>query len=339
MTLIVEQPYPNGLPQTAVLGFAPLGVGWHWTAGGTGRAGWDGSVAHLINTRLTVNASYHGGFWPEHKSGHVGCRTIIQWVVPTTKAAHSVAPASCWQYNANKSRTVQDLRFAEVRRILGAKSGDPNAGMIALAYAGMPADLERDLQCPVFRADVKNLADQLVAHPSTNLRPHFGHGWIQPLNRYEMDVSTNFIAMLYGEATTMPTGGDDMQFWKPVQQDWTTAVGTVFYDGDGTKKSFSIKTPIRSVAESSDGRWRLCKFGTESLVVDARGNDKEGPGLTPVSGSRIPASGFGWPPAPTAETVTVVKDASKEQIQEAFDDGTDAGVEAEQERLRILLGL
>lgn len=330
MSLVVEQPYPNGVPLSTVEGFAPAGVGWHWTAGGPGRTGWNGTVAHLINTRATVNASYHGGFWAEHAAGHVGCRTVIQWIVPTTKAAHSVHPPSCWQYNSSKSRTLQDARFAEVRRILGAKASDPNAGMLAIAYAGMPVDLERDLACPVFRADVQSLARQLVAHPATVERPHFGHGWIQPISRYEMDVATNFIALLYGESAPSPVLEDDMLFWKPVQQDWNTANGTVFYDGAGNKKVFTAAELVRSVAEDSTGRWRLVRYGAgEYLTVDARGSLKEGAGLTPIAGTRIPATGFGFPPP---ETVT----KTVEKIVEVPDPNA---VADERARIRAVLGV
>lgn len=206
MTLAVEEAYPDGVPQTAVSGWAPPGAAWHWDANSLGgRAGWESTVRHLVNTRTTVNASYHGGFWHEHDTE----RTVLQWIVPTTKAAHSIAPSQVFQYNANKDRATQDVRFAEVRRILAEKASDPNAGCLAIAYSGMPAGLQRDLQCPVFRADVQNLAQQLVGHPSVIDRPHFGHGWIQPITRYEMDVASDFIGLLYDEQE-----GDDMTHFR-----------------------------------------------------------------------------------------------------------------------------
>lgn len=338
MSLVVEQLYPAGVPQTAVYGFSPPGVGWHWTAGGAGRVGWNGSVAHLINTRGTVNASYHAGFWAEHVAGHVVCKTIVQWIVPTTKAAHSVAPSQCWQYNAAKDRTRQDVRFAEVRRILGAKAGDPNAAMIAIAYAGMPEGLQQDLECPVFRADVKDMADQLVEHPATDARPHFGHGWIQPISRYEMDVTTDFIAMLYEQAE-QPVE-EEMLFWRPVQQDWNTFAGTVFYDGAGVKKVFTAPERVRSFAEDSTGRWRLVQYGTETLLVDARGSQKEGPGLSPIANTRVPATGFGYPPAQAVEVVTeIVKEVPTGITEEQLSAKYDEGVLDEKARVRKFLGL
>ena len=333
MSLVVERLFPNGVPQTAVRGFAPPGVGWHWTAGGTGRAGWDGSVRHLIGTRTTVNASYHGGFWVEHAPNHVGCRTFIQWIVPLTSAAHSVNPSHCWKYNSNKSKSVQDARFAEVRRILGAKASDPNAGMIALSYAGMPADLERDLACGVFRQDLRDLAGQLVARPDVIARPHFGHGWIQPLTRYEMDVTTNFIGMLYGESASTPTtgGSEDMQFWRPVQEDWTAKVGAKFFDGAGNEKAFTASERVRSIAESSDGTYRLVKYGTNELLVMERA------GLTPIAGTRVPAPGsYGFPPPEVVEKVIEVPTGI---TQETVEQAATAAVGGERTRIRKVLGI
>ena len=312
MSLVVETPYPNGVPQTAVSGFSPTGAAWHWTAGGTGRAGWDGTVAHLIATRYTINASYHGGFWHEHATE----QTIIQWIVPTTKAAHSVHPPSCWQYNANKDRATQEARFTEVRRILGAKAADPNAGMIAIAYAGMPADLERDLACPVFRADIQNLARQLVARADIVDRPHFGHGWIQPISRYEMDITSDFIGLLYEATTTAPEVVEEMQFWKPVREQWDVVAGSRFWDGDGVEKTFTSPERLQSIAESSDGKWRLCEYGnTEYLVLD-----RWGPRLAArpkaVPGTRQPTIGFEIVrPAPQVIEKVVVDTAGKDAIK------------------------
>lgn len=332
MSLVVEQLYPNGVPQTAVAGFTPTGVGWHWTAGGTGRTGWNATVAHLIATRYTKNASYHGGFWVEHTADHANCRTVVQWIVPTTKAAHSVNPAACWQFNSAKDYRLQESRFAAVRTALPVKASDPNAGMIALAYAGMPANLQADLGCRIFRADMHNLARQLVAHPATVDRPHFGHGWIQPLTRYEMDVAYDFIGMLYGILPPPPPVPQevDVLFWKPVQQDWMTGEGTRFFDGAGEEKFF-VGTPerVRSIAEDSTGRWRLVRYGTELLVVDARGPNKVGPGLIPVNGTRIPASGYDFAPAEVVEKVVEVPDPEAEA----------KGIETEKSRIRALLGL
>lgn len=265
MSVHVEEAYPNGIPQTAVAGWSPRAVAWHWSAGAAGRAGWESTIRHLVATRTTANASYHGGIWAEHDAGHRACRTVIQWIVPITKAAHSIAPSQVFVLNPNKPRALQEARFAEVRRIL-ARDNDPNADCLALAYAGMPADLERDLGCAVFRADVREIARQLIAHPTVIDRPHFGHGWIQPISRYEMDVATDFIALLYLE--------DDMTLtdWLPVEEDWTTGVGPgvststagaangEFWTGgpgQGEQKHFNEPYAFHSFAESRDGNWRM----------------------------------------------------------------------------------
>ena len=314
MTLRIEQTYPNGVPQTAVQGWSPKGLAWHWTAGGTGRAGWDGSVRHLIATRYTVNASYHAGFWHEHDAE----TTVVQWIVPSTKAAHSIAPSKVFELNPNKPRALQEARFAEVRRIL-LRDNDPNADCIALSYAGMPADLQRDLLCSVFRADVQQLARQIIDHPTVIDRPHFGHGWIQPISRYEMDVATDFIGLLYGES--------DMQFWKPVQEDWTTKTGARFWDGNGNEKAFTTPDRVRSIAESSDGNYRLVKYGTNELLVMERA------GLTPITGTRVPAPGsYGFPPPEVKEVPTGITQA---QLDAAKASATAAGFADAKTKARV----
>jgi len=190
---------------------------------------------------------------------------VIQWIVPTTKAAHSIAPSQIFQLNPNKDAATQQARFAEVRRIL-ARDNDPNADCIAVAYAGMPAGLAADLTCPVFRADVQNLARQLAQHPTTDARPHFGHGWIQPITRYEVDeVGLDFIALLYGPAAPAPTPSqeDDMptpprkykpELWRagpsgaPIREQASTAAPII--------DTIAASSIVFTVGESIDGLWR-----------------------------------------------------------------------------------
>jgi hypothetical protein len=336
VTLVVEENYVNGVPQTALAGWAPSGAASHWSAGGSGRAGWEGTIRHLVNTRLMVNASYHGGFWHEHDPGR--CRTIIQWIVPTTRAAHSIAPSVVFRYNANKDRATQDARFAEVRRILGTKASDPNAACLAIAYAGMPADLERDLACPEFRADVQNLARQLVAHPAVIDRPHFGHGWIQPIDRYEMDVAAaDFIALLY--ATTPipePEPVDVPLVLAPVQEDWTSVAGQPFYtEGPGMGEKFwadsatKFRTHFEEVIYGADGQpttkprgYRLASYQDhpgapwEVLYVPRLSG-------TPIKGTRVPTSGYGLPPqsqpADCTEQVNAAKTATASKANAQMD--------------------
>ena len=349
--LRVEQNYVSGIPQTAVSGWAPRGLAWHWTAGGTGRAGAEATIRHFINTRTTVNASYHILFWVEHAASHTNCVTYAMWIVPSSKASHSMNPSQAFQPKSGSAR--EQARFTEVHRILGRDS-DPNADCWSLSYCGMPANLAEDVKCPVFIADLRNLAGQLIAHPSWIIsNPHFGHGWIQPYSRYEMDTTPEgidlLIGRLYGVDPEPPE--EEMIFWLPVQQDWhtvaktDTALGTVFYDGAGAKKEFTSVERVRSIAESSDGRWRLVKYGSnELLVVDARTSAREGAGLNPVTGTRIPATGFGFPPPEVKEVIKeVIKEVptgiTQEQVDLARTEGVTAGVTSEKTRIREFLGL
>jgi hypothetical protein len=310
MTLKVEQPYPANIPQSTVSGFAPRGLAWHWTAGGTGRAGAESTIRHFQNTRATVNASYHILLFRE------GATTVAVWIVPVGRASHSLNPAAAFKPKTGSAR--EQARFAEVHRIL-ARDSDPNADCISISFCGMPADLAAAMRDPGFVADVRELARQLIAHPAVVDRPHFGHGWIQPTTRYETDATTGgqdlLIAQLYGEVPSpAPQGEDDMQFWRPVQEDWwtvaktATALGTVFYDAAGNRKEFTSRERVRSSHESSDGRYRLVRYGTsEVLVVDARGNDKVGPGLVPIAGTRVPTTGYGFPPPEVKEVIKTVE--------------------------------
>lgn len=315
-TYKVETMYDDAIPQTELLNFRPTGIAMHWTAGGTGRQGAIDTRQFFINTAAQRNASYHCMVYWEPTTRTFG----VMWIVPPGNAAHSIAPqppSMGGSYDPNN----------EVRRILGAKVGDPNAACIAVAFCGMPADLEVALNDSDFIAGYKKLIGELKAIPSIVERPLFNHGWAQPTTRY--DAGPHLIPLIYDD-TPITIVEDDMIFWRPVQEDWTTANGTVFYAG-GEKKFFTDEEQVTSIAESSDGRWRLVRYGdNELLVVDARTSKKEGPGLTPIAGTRVPSTGFGFPPP---ETVTV--DASQEQLDAA----RASGINDERSRLRTLLGL
>lgn len=179
--LRVEENYAIGIPQTAIVGFAPRGLAWHWTAGGTGRAGAESTIRHFQNTRYTVNASYHILLFRE------GSTTVAMWIVPVSRASHSMNPGAAFKPKSNSDR--EQARFAEVHRIL-ARDSDPNADCISISFCGMPADLAAARNDPTFTADVRELARQLIAHPAVIDRPHLGHGWIQPTTRYETDATT-----------------------------------------------------------------------------------------------------------------------------------------------------
>lgn len=336
--LKIEQNYVAGIPQTTVAGWQPLGLAWHWTAGGTGRAGAQATINHFVATRYTVNASYHILIWCEHRTGHVGCVTVAQWIVPMSKASHSIAPSQAFVPKYGNAR--ETARFAEVRRILGTKASDPNAGCVSISYCGMPADMARDIaECQSFVPDLKALSKQLIDHATyIAARPHFGHGWIQPSTRYELDRTHGgedmLIGRLYGEPIVKL--GDDMQYWKPVQEKWTAKANARFWDGAGNEKFFTGGDSLISFMESSDGLYRLVRYGNEALVVERAG-------LTVVAGSRVPATGFGYPPAPAPTTVTVVKEVptgiTQAQVDVAVAAARDDAILDEKARLRVLLGL
>lgn len=329
-TYKVETMYDNRIPQTALLNFKPTGIAMHWTAGGTG---WQGAIdtrQFFMDTAAQRNASYHCLVYWEESTRTFG----IIWIVAPTIAAHSIAPQPAsigGSYDPN----------AEVQRILGVKVKDPNAGCLAVSFCGMPADLDAALNDPDVVLGFKKLIGELTVIPSMVVNPLFNHGWAQPTTRY--DAGDRLIPLIYGEVPTTIPVEDDMLFWQPVQQDWTTFDGTVFYDGAGNKKFFTDVETVRSIAESSDGRWRLVKYGDgELLMVDARTSRKEGPGLAPIDGTRVPVSGFGFPP-PETTTVEVVKEVptgiTQEEVNAAHADGVSDGTDAEKSRLRTLLGL
>lgn len=320
MALKVEQNYVNGIPQTAVSGFAPRGLAWHWTAGGTGRAGAQRTIQHFINTRYTVNASYHILFWHEHRAD-LDCTTVAQWIVPATKASHSMNPAAAFKPKTGSA--LESARFAEVHRIL-ARDSDPNADVWALSYCGMPADLARDLRCPTFVRDLQGLSKQLIAHPTFIVaRPHFGHGWIQPTTRYEMDqVGVDFIKLMYNEVA-IPSPEDKV--FKPtnpiVTQDWDTVVGpaSTFIRPDGTTGYFTSKERVTSVAEGSVGGadYRLLDYGPnhEALLIPRAGLTNAG---TRYVGAKV---------------VTVTKEVVKEVPTGITQTDVDNAVKAERERI------
>lgn len=286
--LVVEENYVSGVPQTAIASFVPTGVAWHWTAGGTGRAGAQSTVSHFVSTRYTVNASYHLMLWWEAATK----RTYAQWIVPPTKAAHSMNPAKALVPSTGSAR--ENTRFTECRRILGAKAADPNAGNIAVSFCGMPADLIAAMKDLVFVADVKELTRQLIARPSVIDRPHFGHGWIQPTTRYETDTTTGgadiLIARLYeAPEEDMPTPELVYvpELWKAGSGGTDLRRQPVMVTGN----KVGLVPPgtfIYTVAETKDGVWRL------GVADDASDRDGEGlfwmvrGAMTPLATGRDP---------------------------------------------------
>lgn len=318
-TYKVEIMYDSRIPQTALLNFKPTGIAEHWTAGGVGRAGALGTRQFFMDTAAERNASYHVLVYWEPTTRTFG----VIWIVPPTVAAHSIAPQPVsigGSYNPND----------EVKRILGAKVNDPNAGVIAVSFCGMPADLDKALNDPDVVAGYKKLTEELKAIPSMVDRPLFNHGWAQPTTR--SDAGSRLIPLIYGEATTI--GAGDMIFWFPVQQEFWTKDGSRFFDGNGAEKVFTGRERVLSIASSASG-YKLLKYGNELLI--ARTAD-----LELIAGTRKPSDGWGWAPA-TVETVEVVKEVptgiTQEQVNASHAEGVNDGKTQEKSRLRTLLGL
>ena len=187
--------YVPGMPQTILLGGLPArALSGHWSAGAPGRAGAFGTAAFLIAERAR-NASYHEEWWWEAGTETFGVLELVS----NLRAAHSMNPAQAYVHSRDSSkRALEASRFAEVRRLLGPKASDPNAGCYAFSFAGMPADLERALRSPVFRRYAARRVQELRARESlmTDARPLFGHGWIQPSTRY--DPGEVLIDAIYG---------------------------------------------------------------------------------------------------------------------------------------------
>ncbi len=296
--LRVEANYASGVPQTIVSGFAPRGLAMHWTAGGTGRAGALGTLKYLIDSRYVTNASYHILVWPDYTAQ----ATYAMWIVPPGRASHSMNPGNAYVYSSTKDRATQDRWFAEVRRILGIKATDPNAGCIAISFCGMPTDLEEAMGHDWFVADMRQLVAEVSEIPSITDRPLFNHGWIQPSTRY--DAGEALIPALYGE--------DMAVFTRPVREKWKIPSGTEFYTGGpamGEQKWFTAAVELWSNGESTDGLWRRCEYGVEELWLRRKS-------MTAISGTRNPATGYGEP---------FLSGYTKEQLDAAKAEGAKVG--------------
>lgn len=283
MTLKVEENYASGVPQTAVAGFAPRGIAWHWTAGGTGRMGAEATLRYFQNTRYTVNASYHILLFRE------GSTTVAMWIVPVTRASHSINPGNVFRLHATKDTASQTARFDEVRRILGPKAGDPNAGCISVSFCGMPTDLAAAMADPVFVADVRVLEDQLATHPTIIERPNFGHGWIQPLTRYEMDAAgISFIPTLYAEPAAPDAPAEDIDLTKIryIPRLWRARVRAELREAAmltaPVVEHIEVRSPVFGLGDTFDqeGTFHLVVAGDPERLYYARRSQ-----LDPITGT------------------------------------------------------
>ncbi|MEO7397742.1 MAG: hypothetical protein ABIW84_04185 [Ilumatobacteraceae bacterium] len=319
-----------GVPQTAfAVAMKPRGIALHWTAGGTGRAGALGTVKYFIDTRATVNASYHVlVFWE-------GGVLTAMWIVPSTRASHSMNPKPVSQggpYAPN----------AEVRRILGPAVGDPNAASIAVSFCGMPADLAAALKSPVFVAAFRALVVDIAAdHASMVERPLFNHGWAQPSSRY--DAGNDLIPALY--AATQEDFG--MNNWqnniKPSVCRATIAEGSAIRNAPYYKAAGVADATLRFYATressiqcvgivegdefSGKTEWLVYVLGTGGLACVSAGNETR---------PRVEATGT---VQIVEKIVNVPTGISQADVDTAIKVGIAEGIKREAARVRALLGL
>jgi hypothetical protein len=250
------------------------GIIWHTTEGaGTSRAAAVATAQWQKSNPGSYNfIVYDGG---------------ILLTVPYLEASGGVNPASSsWAPG----------RFPWLKTSLSpAAYADPNAHLLNVAFSGKTA-VFRDQGLP---PNMLATAKQLTAWAAQTFGRHMvasGH------LHWQTNRSDPSLRVLADITATEP---DDMQFWKPVQEDWWTVPGVTFWDGNGTEKSFTTRERVTSVAEATDGH-RLVKYGTNELLVMPRN------GLVPISGTRIPpAPNYGFPP-PTGFTQAQL-DAAKAQ--------------------------
>jgi hypothetical protein len=251
------------------------GIIWHTTEG----AGPSRSAAVATATWQKSNPGSYN--WIIYDGG-------LLLTVPYLEASGGVNPlSSSWAPG----------RFPWLKSALSAAAyADPNAYLLNVAFSGKTAVFRDQGLPPNMLATAKQLVEWVEAQPWCSRMVASGHLHWQT-NR--TDPSLQVLAAITSEAP------DDMQFWKPVQEDWWTVPGVTFYDGNGTEKSFTTRERVTSVAEATDGH-RLVKYGTNELLVMPR------TGLVPISGTRVPAApNYGFPP-PTGFTQAQL-DAAKAQ--------------------------
>jgi hypothetical protein len=117
-------------------------------------------------------------------------------------------------------------------------------------------------------------------------KPYCFRRWLDDPGFVEGNPSRRdrLLAHLNGE-DEMPT------FTRPVRQKWAIPAGTEFYTGGpelGQRKFFTANVELWSNGETVDGNWRRFEYGDEELWLRRAG-------LTPLHGTRNPATGFGAP--------------------------------------------
>lgn len=188
-----------GMPQTALIGGLPSrAIAGHWTAGEHGRQGALDTAAFLI-ARPDRNASYHEAWYWEPATRTFGVLLLVHhW-----RAAHSMNPKPVSQGGPYDPQP-------EVRRLLGDKVGDPNAASYAVAFAGMPDDLEAAMADREFLDGCERRVYELLEQETTITleRPIFIHAEAQPSTKRDWGVTLR--PAIYARLYTPPPQEDDM---------------------------------------------------------------------------------------------------------------------------------
>ena len=183
----------------------------------------------------------------------------------------------------------------------GGAYRNPTMHHLQVSFVGRTADLDAGKAPASFVPDAKRLIEWIDALPNRGPRPlvHSKHAHWQT-NR--SDPGSWIWGQLFGLPDTA-TGGDMPIITRPVREKWRIPAGCQFWTGGpelGDEKRFTIPVELWSNGETTDNLWRRCEYGDEELWF--RRHD-----ITPIPGTRNPASGFG---APTL--TTVVQGISKE---------------------------
>ena len=242
------------------------------------RKGTEGIIWHTTEAAGTSRAAAVAtAEWQKRNPGSYNFiiyDTGVLLTVPYLEASGGVNPASvAWDPS----------RYPQLRQELSAAAyADPNAYLLNVAFSGRTA-VFRDQGLPL---SMEATAKRLIAWAEATFgRPmvHSGH-YMWQTNR--SDPSPQVLAAI---------GVSDVPiFTRPVRQQWHIPAGTEFYTGGpqmGDRKSFTVSIDLWSNGETTDGDWRRMEYhntaseGEDLWVLRSK--------MTPISGTRNPASGFG----------------------------------------------
>lgn len=264
------------------------GIIWHTTEGADATRTSALATARWQATPGATTGSYN---WIIYDGG-------LLLTVPYLEASGGVNPgSSAWAPG----------RYAYLKNNLSLSAyADPNAFLLNVAFSGKTAAF-RDGKMPQNMIDTAALLTKWVEAQdwSSRVLVHSGHMHWQ-INR--SDPSQQVL-----DAIARAYGGDMPVLTRPVREKWKIPAGTEFWTGgpeQGDRKVFTANVELWSNGETIDGLWRRMEYGAEELWLKRAG-------LTPISGTRNPAIGFGVPVLSTGYT--------KAQMEQAHLDGVRAG--------------